>query len=178
MKESQVLLLTAYELTLAIAFGMTTIVLATKLLNRFVLSMTVEEFIRRKHVAGCLISAALVFSVVFLTRGSVEKSTLALQSMIHSHDGFSLHVLGIALAYFAAFYAITFILSFFVLFVISKVYRLIMKKIDFDHEIEIQNNVGLSIFLSGLLVAIVLFIDAPIGRFLSSLVFHEAIKGL
>jgi hypothetical protein len=173
MQELKVVFLTSYELIMSLVFAMVTIYLATKFMNKFVLSAPIEEFIRRRHKSGCLISASLICSVLYLVQGSIEQSTLALQSLVMAHNQFSFQILGIALIYFVIFYIVTFITSFVLIFIISKIYRKMMEEIDFDDEIEKHDNLGLSLFLSLILFGIVLFIDKPINHFLGSLVYHE-----
>ena len=178
MQQMNVVILTTYELVMSLIFGVVTIVFATKLMNRFVLSLPVEEFIRLKHKAGCLISGSLIFSVVYLTRGSVEQSTLALQSLVNANHGFGLKPLLIALVYFVVFYLISLFLSFYVLFLFSKIYRFIMSEIDIDAEIEKKDNLALAIFLSVILMGLVQFLDKPMSHTLGSLVFHEYLEKL
>jgi hypothetical protein len=173
MQEMKVVLLTTYELSLSLIFAMVTIYFATKFMNKFVLSAPVEVFIKKRHKSGCLISASLICSVLYLVQGSIEHSTLALQSLMIAHNAFTVKILGIALSYFLVFYVVTFLTSFVLIFVISKIYRKMMEEIDFDDEIEMHDNLGLSLFLSFILLGIVLFIDKPINHFLGSLVFHE-----
>ena len=178
MQEMKVVLLTSYELIMSMVFAMVTIYFATKFMNKFVLSSPVEEFIRRKHMSGCLISASLICSVLYLVQGSIENSTLALQSLVMAHNEFSLKILGIALVYFLIFYIITFLTSFVIIFLISLIYRKMMKEIDFDDEIDNGDNLGLSIFLSLTLFGIVLFIDKALNNFIGSLVFHDYIENI
>jgi len=178
MQEMKVVFLTSYEVTMSVIFSIITIYLSIKFLNKFVLSSPVEDFIRRRHHAGCLISATLILSVLYLVQGSIEHSTLALQSLVIAHNGFSLKILAIALVYFLIFYLFTFFLSFFVIFVISIMYRRMMKEIDFDDEVDNHHNLGLSAFLSVTLVGIILFIEKPVNHLLSSMVFHEWLEKL
>lgn len=178
MIQTNVALLATYELILSLIFAMITIYLATKFMNKFVLSKPVEWFITEKHLAGCLISAALIFSVLFLARGSVEHSTLALQSLLMSQREFNFKIISISLVYFAVFYVITFISAFVFIFIISKIYRKMMEEIDFDDQVEIKKNVALSCFLSIILMGIIVFVDKPMNHFLGSLVFHEYLDKL
>ncbi|MBT7609300.1 MAG: hypothetical protein HN576_06060 [Bacteriovoracaceae bacterium] len=178
MQEIKVVFLTSYELIMSLIFAMVTIYFATKFMNKFVLSAPVEEFIKKRHKSGCLISASLICSVLYLVQGSIEHSTLALQSLMIAHKEFSIEILGIAFGYFIIFYIVTFLTSFILIFIISKIYRKMMEEIDFDDEIEKHDNLGLSLFLSFVLLGIVLFIDKPINHFLGSLVFHEWLEKL
>src|SRR5690606_4986513 len=91
---------------------MVTVYLATKFLNKFVLSKPIEWFICEKHEVGCLISGALVLSVLYLVQGSIKHSTSALQSLLLSHGKYSLIIFAVALLHFVVFYIITFITRF------------------------------------------------------------------
>ncbi|MBT3585137.1 MAG: hypothetical protein HN509_09525 [Halobacteriovoraceae bacterium] len=173
MQAANVIYLSSYELIMSFIFMMVTIVLATKFMNKFVLSSPVETFIKRRHKSGCLMSATLIFSVIYLVQGSIEQSTLALQSLVISHNGFTTKIIAIALAYFTVFYLITFIASVLIIFVVSLIYRKIMSEVDFDDEIEQHDNFGLSLFLSFILINVVIFMDKPLSHFLGSLVFHD-----
>lgn len=178
MQETKVLILSSYELTMSVVFAMITIYMATKFMNKFVLSKPVEWFIKEKHAPGCLISGALICSVLYLVQGSIQNSVLALQSLVISHNEFTLKLLGIALGYFVVFFIVTFLTSFIVIFIISEIYRKMMEEIDFDEEIEIKRNMGLSIFLTLILLGVILFIDKAINNFLGSFVFHEYLQKL
>jgi hypothetical protein len=173
MQQMNVVILASYELILSLSFAMITIYLATIFMNKFVLSVPVEWFIKQKHKSGCLISGALIFSVLYLVHGSIGHSTAALQSLLMSHNGFSFKILGIAFGYFLFFYVITFLMSFILLFIISKIYRKMMEPIDFDIEIEKKDNFGLSMFLVCILFSAMVFIEKALNHFLGSLVFHE-----
>jgi len=178
VQEMNVVFLTSYELVMLVIFAMVTIYFATKFMNKFVLSAPVETFIRKKHKSGCLISASLICSVLYLVQGSIEHSALALQSLVIAHNQFTIKILGIALVYFFIFFIITFLTSFVMIFVISKIYRKMMEEIDFDDEIENKDNLGLSMFLSLNLFGIILFIDKALNHFLGSLVFHNYLERL
>jgi uncharacterized membrane protein len=174
MQEMNVAMVASYELVLSLVFAMITIFLATKFINKFVLSKPVEWFIKEKHSPGCVISAALIFSVLYLARSSVEHSSLALQSLMISHKGMTLSCILISLVYFVVFYVITFIF----IFLVSKIYRAMMKEINFDEHIEIHRNMALSAFLSIILTGIIVFVDKPMNHFLGSLVFYEYLDKL
>jgi len=178
MQQMNVMYLTIYELSLSLVFSLVTTYFATVFMNKFVLSKPVEWFIKEKHKSGCLISGALILSVLYLVRGSISESTTALQSLLISHNGFSLKILGIAFIYFLVFYTMTFFISFVILFLISEIYRKMMAPIDFDIEIEKKDNLGLSMFLVCILFSIILFIEKPLNHFIGSLVFHEYLDKL
>lgn len=178
MQQLNVTFLATYELTLSLIFAMVTIWLATKFMNKFVLSKPVEWFIKEKHAPGCVISGALIFSVLYLARGSVEHSTMALQSLMMSHHGIDLACIAISLLYFVVFYSISFISAFVFIFIVSKIYRWMMKEIDFDEHVEIHRNMALSAFLSIILTGIIVFVDKPMNHFLGSLVFYEYLDTL
>ncbi|MCP4914447.1 MAG: hypothetical protein GY909_15135 [Oligoflexia bacterium] len=178
MQEMKVLILSSYELIMSMIFAMITIYLATKFMNKFVLSKPVEWFIKEKHAPGCLISGTLICSVLYLVQGSIQNSVLALQSLLIANNQFTLKILGIALAYFVVFYIVTFLTSFIVIYVISEIYRKMMEGINFDEEVQIKRNMGISIFLSLICLGATLFMDGALNNFLGSLVFHEYLQKL
>lgn len=178
MQQLNVFFLSSYELILSLISCMITIYLATVFMNKFVISKPVEWFIREKHLAGCLISGALILSVQYLVQGSIKHSTSALQSLLLSHGQFSLSIFAIAVVHFVVFYFITFITGFGSIFVVSKIYRWMMAPIDFDHEVEVKQNLALSIFLTFIVISIMLFIQPAMDNFLGSLVLHHMLEGL
>lgn len=173
MQQLNVIILSSYELVLSFISCMFTIYLATKFLNKFVLSKPVEWFIKEKHDAGCLISGALVFSVLYLVHGSIEHSTSALQSLLLSHGKYSMSIVAIALSHFVVFYLVTFITGFGTIFVVSKIYRRMMASINFDHEVEINKSLPLSMFLTFIMLSVTMFIQPAMNHFLASLVLHH-----
>ncbi len=178
MQQLNVIILSSYELVLSFISGMLTIYLATKFLNNFVLSKPVEWFIKEKHEAGCLISGALVFSVLYLVHGSIEHSTSALQSLLLSHGRYSMSIVAVALSHFVVFYFITFVTGFGAIFVVSKIYRRMMASIDFDREVEINRSLGLSMFLAFIVLSVTMYIQPAMNHFLGSLVLHQMLDNL
>lgn len=178
MQQLNVAFLATYELTLSLIFAMVTIWLATKFMNKFVLSKPIDWFIREKHAPGCVISGALIFSVLYLARGSVEHSTMALQTLMMAHRGIDIACIMISLLYFISFYIISFLAAFIFIFLVNKIYRRMMQEIDFDHHVEIQRNMALSAFLSIILIGVIVFVDKPFNHFLGSLVFYEYLDTL
>lgn len=178
MQQLNVFFLSSYELVLSFISCMVTIYLATTFLNKFVLSKPVQWFIREKHEAGCLISGALVFSVLYLVQGSIKHSTSALQSLLLSHGQYSLKIISLAVVHFVVFYLITFFTGFTAIFVVSKIYRKMMAPIDFDHEVEVKKSLGLSSFLTFIILSVVMFLAPAMDNFLGSLVFHQFLEKL
>lgn len=178
MQQLNVIFLSSYELILSLISCMITIYLATKFLNKFVLSKPVEWFIREKHEAGCLISGALVFSILYLVQGSIKHSTSALQSLLLSHGKYSWTILAVALSHFVVFYFITFITGFGSIFVVSKIYRKMMAPIDFDHEVEVKKSFALAMFLTFIVSSVMVFIAPAMDNFLGSLVLHHLLENL
>lgn len=178
MQQLNVFFLSSYELILSFISCMVTIYLATTFLNKFVLSKPVEWFIREKHEAGCLISGALVFSVLYLVQGSIKHSTSALQSLLLSHGTYSLKIISLAVVHFIVFYFITFFTGFTSIFVVSKIYRRMMAPIDFDHEVEVKKSLALSFFLTFIVLSVVMFLAPAMDNFLGSLVLHQFLENL
>lgn len=178
MQQLNVFFLASYEMILSFISCMFTIYLASKFLNKFVLSKSIEWFIREKHEAGCLISGTLVFSVLYLVQGSIKHSTSALQSLLLSHGKFSLTIFAVAASHFVVFYFITFFTAFGAIFVVSKIYRRMMAPIDFDHEVEVKKSLALSIFLTFIVISVVVYLAPAMDNFLGSLVLHQMLENL
>ena len=176
MQQLNVIFLSSYELILSLISCMFTIYLTTIFMNKFVLSKPIEWFIREKHEAGCLISGALVFSVLYLVQGSIKHSTSALQSLLLSHGKFSVTIMVVAVIYFIIFYCITFITGFGSIFIVSKIYRRMMAPIDFDHEVEIKKSLALAMFLTFIVASVMMFIAPAMDNFLGSLVLHQMLE--
>ena len=178
MQQMNVIFLSSYELILSFISCMITIYLSTKFLNKFVLSKPIEWFIKQKHEAGCLISGALVFSVLYLVHGSIKHSTSALQSLLLSHGKFSTTIFAVAFSHFIVFYLITFVTGFGTIFVVSVIYRKMMATIDFDQEVEINKSLGLSMFLAFIMLSVTMYIQPALNNFLGSLVLHHMLDSL
>lgn len=178
MQQLNVIFLSSYELVLSFISCMVTIYLTTIFLNKFVISKPIQWFIREKHEAGCLISGALVFSVLYLVQGSIKHSTSALQSLLLSHGTYSVKLVALALVHFVVFYFITFFTGFISIFVVSKIYRRMMAPIDFDHEVEVKKSLGLSFFLTFIILSVVMFLAPAMDNFLGSLVLHQFLEKL
>lgn len=178
MQQMNVFFLSSYELILSFISCMVTIYLTTIFLNKFVISKPIQWFIREKHEAGCLVSGALVFSVLYLVQGSIKHSTSALQSLLLSHGQYSVKIISLALIHFVVFYLITFFTAFTSIFVVSKIYRRMMAPIDFDHEVEVKKSLALAFFLTFIILSVVMFLAPAMDNFLGSLVFHQFLENL
>ncbi len=178
MQQMNIIFLSSYEFILSFLACMFTIYFSTKLLNKFVLSKPIEWFIREKHEAGCLISGALVFCVLYLVHGSIKHSTSALQSLLLSHGKYSVTILAIAISHFFVFYFITFITGFGSIFVVSIILRKMMSTINFDTEVEVNKSLGLAMFLSFIVLSVTVFIEPGMNNFLGSLVLHNMLDNL
>ncbi len=176
MQQLNVFFLASYELILSFISCMFTIYLASKFMNKFVLSKPIEWFIREKHEAGCLISGALVFSVLYLVQGSIKHSTSALQSLLLSHGKYSVTIVVVAISHFLVFYGITFFTAFGAIFVVTKIYRRMMAPIDFDQEVEIKKSFAVSMFLTFIALSVVVYLAPAMDNFLGSLVLHQLLE--
>lgn len=178
MQQLNVIFLSSYEFILSFISCMVTIYLTTRFLNKYILSKPIEWFIAEKHEAGCLISGALVFCVLYLVNGSIKHSTTALQSLLLSHGKFSWMILGVALLHFVVFYLITFFTAFWAIFVMSIILRKMMAPIDFDDEVEKKRSLGLSMFLTFVVTSVTVYIQPGMNNFLGSLVLHQLLENL
>ncbi len=178
MQQLNVFFLASYEMILSFISCMVTIYLSAKFLNKFVLSKPIEWFIREKHEAGCLISGALIFCILYLVHGSIGHSTSALQSLLLSHGKFSATIFAVAFTHFIVFYGITFITAFGGIYVVSIILRKMMAPIDFDKEVEVNRSLGLSMFLTFIVTSVTVFIQPGMNHFLGSLVLHQMLENL
>ena len=178
MQQFNVFFLASYELILSFISCMVTIYFSIKLLNKFVLSKPIGWFIRERHEAGCLICGALMFSILYLVHGSIGHSTSALQSLLLSHGKFSVTIFAVALSHFVVFYGFTFMAAFGSIYVVSIILRKMMATINFDQEVEVKKSLGLSMFLSFIVLSVTMYIQPAMNNFLGSLVLHHMLDNL
>jgi hypothetical protein len=165
----------SYELLISVIFGLITVYICIKVLNKSYLRSKKGNLLLQGNVAASIFAAVMIIVVLILVQGSVLPSVDALRTMVLAGEGITFSVVAISFGYFLLFYVIALVISIAVIFLTTQIYLVATVHIDEMNEIR-QNNVGVAILLSAVLLAMTLFIRTPVQRFIGSLVNYESLE--
>ncbi len=165
----------SYELLISVVFGLITVYICIKVLSHTYLKSKKGNLLLQGNTAASLFASVMIITVLILVQGSVLPSVDALRTMVLGGEGITFSVVMISFGYFLLFYAIALVISIAIIFLTTQIYLVATVNIDEMNEIR-QNNVGVAILLSAVLLAMTLFIRMPVQRFISSLVNYESLE--
>ena len=168
----QTILLATYEITLSVIFGLITIFLVTKMLNRTLLKADSENALSKGNISIGLFAGTLVVCNLMLVQPSILPSINSLQAMAIGQGGLTFNAFMVSFGFFLFFYIITAAISIGVLFAATWLYLKSTIHIDEIKEIN-KNNIAVSVMLSLVILGMTLFIKPSLDRFVSSFVNYD-----
>ena len=166
------IILATYETVLSVVFGLLTIFLVTKTLNKSLLKSDSDNALVEGNVSIGLLAGALILCNLMLIQPSILPTINSLQAMIAGENGFTLNAFLISFGFFLVFYVITASISIGVLFLTTWLYLKSTVNIDEMEEIN-NNNIAVSIMLSLVVIGMTLFIKPSLDRFVSAFVNYD-----
>lgn len=164
-----------YDVSLSLIFGLLTIYIALKVIDKLVLRVKTLKMVKEGNVSIALFKAILIICTLLLIQTSVQSSNSALQTMVEAHNKITLKIFMISLGYFFLFYAIS--LLFSVLLILISFYVYIKATVDIDEIAEIKkNNIAVSISLSLIILGMTLFIRPAFNNLIGSFVNYNALQ--
>ncbi len=163
-----------YETSLSVVFGLLTVFIVYKTLDKIVLRSNTVNEIKKGNIAVALFYGVIIVCVLLLVLPSILSSVNALRAMVLGSTKLKLKMVIISLGYFLAFYIISIVMSLFIILLTSSIYMKATRKIDEVQELR-HNNIALSIMLSLIMLGLTIFIRPSVDRLIHSLVNYEMI---
>ncbi|MHC4533364.1 MAG: DUF350 domain-containing protein [Planctomycetota bacterium] len=163
-----------YETSLSVVFGLLTVFIVYKTLDKIVLRSNTVNEIKKGNIAVALFYGVIIVCVLLLVLPSILSSVNALRAMVLGSTKLKLKMVIISLGYFLAFYIISIVMSLVIILLTSSIYMKATRKIDEVQELS-QNNIALSIILSLIMLGLTIFIRPSVDRLIHSLVNYEMI---
>jgi uncharacterized membrane protein YjfL (UPF0719 family) len=172
---TQLFLLTLYQIFLALSFGLLTIFVTLKVIHSTILRVKFFDLVKEGNIALAIFEGVLIFCVLFLVEVSILPSVDALRTMIYAHQTLTFQMIGISFGYFLLFYAITLIFSYILILAGFYVFVSATAKLDEVQEIK-QNNVAVSLVVSMVLISLTIFIKPSLGNLIHSFVDYQSLE--
>jgi uncharacterized membrane protein YjfL (UPF0719 family) len=171
------LVLTSYELVLALAFGLLSVLVTVRIAKAAVLRTDIEAELGKGNVAVGILTGTLVVCVLILLQAGILPSAGALQAMVLGAERVTVRMVAVAFGYFVAFYAISLVLGTGMILLSIRAYMSATRRLDEVKEIR-GGNVAVALTLSLVLLGVTVFIQPSVSRFLSSLVNWDSLPAL
>lgn len=171
----RILFFATYETLLSIIFGLITIGVVTKILDKMFIHNDSRHALKDGNLAVGIVSGTIVLCALLLIHPSILPSIHALKVMLADQEAFQISMFLISFCYFLVFYSITTILSILVLFAGIFIYFKATRHVDEVAEIK-NNNLAVAAMLSLVILGLTLFIKPSVERFVSSLVSYDMIE--
>lgn len=175
--KSSLVLFTTYELLLALIFGLLTIYLSVRVLNKFIIKVDFFKLIREGNIAIAIFEGTLIVCALLLVENSILPAVDALRTMVLANDGFTFKMFLISFGYFLLFYVIS--LAFSLIILSISFYVFIKATADVDEMAEIKNNnIAVSILVSFVMIGVTMFIRPSFDNFIASLVNYNKLENV
>lgn len=171
----ELLILTTYQMFLALSFGLLTVFITLRIINQNILKVDFSDLVKNGNVALAIFEGVLIFCVLFLVEISILPSVDALRTMVITHQTFTFKMFMISLGYFFIFYAISLIFSY--LLIISAFYVFIYATDRLDEIQEIKNNnIAVAILVGAVMLSVTLYIRPSLSNLVSSFVDYRSLE--
>ncbi|GAB4407522.1 MAG: hypothetical protein OHK0053_34130 [Microscillaceae bacterium] len=173
--DTNLLIFTTYQLSLALVIGLLTVFITLRVLNHLVLRIKVLELIQSGNTALALFQGSLIFCVLMLVETSILPSVDALRAMVLAHQTIAFKMFMISFAYFILFYLAALVFSSLV--ILSSFYIFIYSTAKVDEIAEIKkNNLSVSVLLSMVLISTTLFMRPAFSNLVQGLVNYDYLQ--
>lgn len=171
----ELLILTTYQMTLALAFGLLTVFITLRIVNKSILKIDFMDLVRQGNISLAIFEGVLIFCVLFLVETSILPAVDALRTMAITYQTYTLKMFVISFGYFLVFYAISLIFSY--ILIISAFYVFISATAKLDEVKEIKNNnIAVAILVSAVLLSVTLYIRPSLGNLVQSFVDYRSLE--
>lgn len=161
-----------YETVLSVGFGLLTVWIVIKCLERLVCRCETSEMIKQGNVAVGIFYGTIIIGVLMMVHPSVVSSVNTLQTLALSHNGIEAHMIWIALAYFIGLYVISMILSLIIIGLTIRIYMIATRRINETDELR-NNNIAVSVLFALIMLGMTFFIRPSTNRLIQSLVSYD-----
>jgi uncharacterized membrane protein YjfL (UPF0719 family) len=171
----ELLILTTYQMLLALSFGLLTVFITLKVVNNIILKVNFFDLVKNGNIALAILEGVLIFCVLFLVETSILPSVDALRTMILAYQTFTIQMFLISFGYFLLFYVISLIFSY--ILIISAFYVFISATAKLDEIQEIKNNnISVAVLVGAVLLSVTLYIRPSLGNLVHSFVDYRSLE--
>lgn len=171
----ELLILTTYQMLLALVFGLLTVFITLRVVNKSILKINFFDLVKNGNTALAVFEGVLIFCVLFLVEISILPAVEALRTMMISHQAITFKMFAISFGYFLIFYAISLVFSY--LLILSAFYVFISATAKLDEIQEIKNNnMSVAILVGAVLLSVTLYIRPSLGNLVQSFVDYRSLE--
>ncbi len=171
----QLLLLTLYQMSLALVFGLITIFATLKIIEIAVVKVKFFDLIKQGNIALAVFEGTIVFCVLFLVEASILPAVDALRTMMYAHQTLTFQMFLISFVYFLLFYTIALVFAYLLIWAGFYTFVSATAKIDEVQEMK-QGNLSVAILVSIILVSLSIFIKPSLGNLVHSFVDYQTLE--
>ena len=161
-----------YELFLSITFSLISLLLCTKVIEKFILKKPLFKILDEKNSPAGIFYGALIFSYLWIISGSISPAVSSLQASVVNTGGLTFSILLKSFLQFSLFYIISIIVAFSTIGLAFKIYTYSTATIDEIKEIK-DGNIAIAIALAFTFIAFSMFVKPACQNVLASLVNYE-----
>lgn len=166
------MIIASYELTLSILFGLLTILLVTKYVEKVFLKGSLETIIKEKNYSAGVFLGSVTTGILLIVNGSIEPAVNGLHTRILGSGGVDFLIFLKSFGQFALFYVLALFLAFFIVSLSLFAYMRATKSLDEIGEIK-SGNITMALVLGFTLISFSLFVRPAAKNLLGSLVNYE-----
>lgn len=164
-----------YEVSLSLIFGLLTIYIALKIIDKLVLKVKTLEMIKQGNVAIAVFKGTLILCTLMLVQNSVFPSVDAFRAMASAHNTLNFTMFGISFGYFILFYSISLIFSILLILLTFFIYIKATTNVDEIAEIN-KNNLAVSFIISIIILGMTLFMRPAFNNLITSFVDYSKLQ--
>jgi len=164
-----------YEVSLSLIFGLLTIYISLKIIDKLVLKVKTLEMIKQGNVAIAIFKGTLILCTLMLVQNSVFPSVDAFRAMAAAHNTLNLTMFGISFGYFLLFYSISLIFSILLILLTFFIYIKATTNVDEIAEIN-KNNLAVSLIISIIILGMTIFMRPAFNNLITSFVDYSKLQ--
>ncbi len=162
----------SYEIVLAIVFSLITIFISKKVFVSLLLRSSGEKNVLYKNPAIALFGGVTLICQLILVHASLKPAVDTLKVVELAEQDLTFDMFLTSFSYFMLFFIISLIVSQVLILVTTKLYFMATRQLDEIKEIK-ENNLGVSIIISAVVLGITLSVNSSFEHFLSSMVNYN-----
>lgn len=170
--DTRLLFFSTYEILISVIFGLLTVFVTYRCLDRVVLKNSAEKLLKENNISMALFQGIVIFTVLMIVHASVLPSVNTLQTFVANSGEVHFKAYGISFLYFLMFYGMSLVLGISVIFTSMSVYMWATRELKEVEEMK-SGNVSVSILLCFIILGQGIFLRTPIKNFIGSFVNYE-----
>ena len=171
----ELLILTTYQMLLALIFGLLTVFLTLRVIHKTILKVNFFDLVKSGNIALAIFEGVIIFCTLFLVEVSILPSVDALRTMAITYQTFTFKMFAISFGYFLLFYTIALVFSY--LLILSSFYVFISATAKLDEIQEIKhNNISVAILVGAVMLSVTIYIRPSLANLVHSFVDYRSLE--